>query len=83
MKGYILMEIGWEYDDETYSRPEDDGGTPKKVFLSKKKAYDACSLLNAERVKKNKRTMVTEWRNSNDFDVVEEFFEVVEVEVEE
>ncbi len=36
--GYVIQEIGWEYNDEYYYQSADGGGTARKVFLNKDKA---------------------------------------------
>lgn len=38
MKYYVLLELGWEYNDEYYYRTEYDDGRPKAVFTNKKEA---------------------------------------------
>ena len=38
MKGYIVLEIGFSYDDNFYTSNEDGGGSPVKIFFSKKSA---------------------------------------------
>jgi hypothetical protein len=45
---YVVMEIGWEYNDEVYSRGNngDSGGTPKKVFRDKAMAKKRAGDLN-------------------------------------
>lgn len=48
---YVLMEDGWEYNDEIRFRPESRGGTPRKVFTSKKKAQEECDALNVKEFK--------------------------------
>lgn len=35
---YVIVEAGWEYNDEYYHRPECDGGTPKFWFKASEKA---------------------------------------------
>ena len=45
-KSYVLMKVGWEYNDENYYRPEDDGGIPQTVFSSKTGADQECERLN-------------------------------------
>lgn len=37
MKAYVIMQKGYEYDDNIYNPTE--GGTPKKVFFNKEDAY--------------------------------------------
>lgn len=49
--GYVVQEVAWEYNDETYSRGEEGGGTPEKVFLSEAKAREFASELSAKKIK--------------------------------
>lgn len=35
---YVIVLVGWEYNDEYYHRPECDGGTPKFWFKASEKA---------------------------------------------
>jgi len=37
MKAYVIMQKGYEYDDNIYNSTE--GGTPTKVFFNKEDAY--------------------------------------------
>lgn len=37
-KGYIVLEVGYEYNDEYYSTEGDRYEAPKKVFVDKEKA---------------------------------------------
>lgn len=46
---YVLMEAGWEYDDNNYSRS--NGGNPEKVFSDKEKAETEATKLNLETFK--------------------------------
>lgn len=32
-KGYVIQQLGYEYNDETYYRPEDGGGNPVVVII--------------------------------------------------
>ena len=46
---YIIVKIGWKYNDETYDRPEDKGsGEPVEAFYSKDKADLACAKKNKD-----------------------------------
>ena len=45
---YVLMEEGWEYNDETYFHPESGSGTPRKIFASQEAADKECSKRNIE-----------------------------------
>ncbi len=47
---YVLMEQGFEYNDEYYTRT--DGGNPKNVFTNRKKAEAACEEKNLEEFKR-------------------------------
>ena len=95
-KSYVLMKVGWEYNDENYFRPEDDGGVPQTVFSSKIGAHQECKRLNEEERKSHSqygrgcaydvdgRDLYYEIEND---DITEEeawelvpFYEVVEVE---
>lgn len=40
-KFYVLMEVGFDYNDETYFRYNGGGGHPSRVFTNKKKAEEA------------------------------------------
>lgn len=51
MKIYIIQELGYEYNDEFYSRPECEGGTPIKAFRSEEKAMAAAFRMTKERLK--------------------------------
>lgn len=45
---YVLMEEGWEYNDETYFHPESGSGTPRKIFASHEAADKECDKRNVE-----------------------------------
>lgn len=45
---YIIQKIGWEYNDESYFRPESGGGFPVKVITDKVKAKTLCAKMNIE-----------------------------------
>lgn len=76
MKAYVVMEIGWEYDDEYWYRPESEGGAPKVVYLSKDAARRACGKLNAQEVAR----LTNADMENRDGETIMEFFEVVEAE---
>ncbi len=48
---YVLMEEGWEYNDETFFHPESGSGTPVKVFASQEVAEIECNKRNLESFK--------------------------------
>lgn len=45
---YVLMEEGWEYNDETFFHPESGSGTPRKVFATNEAAQKECDARNVE-----------------------------------
>jgi len=47
---YLVMEQGYEYNDEYYTRV--DGGSPKSFFTNKKKAEEAAEAKNLEEFKR-------------------------------
>lgn len=49
MKSYIIMEKGFEYDDNTYNPT--DGGNPRKVFFSRKDAETDLEILEIKNIK--------------------------------
>ena len=75
---WIIQEINWQYNDEIYYRSDDgDAGIPKIVYTTKPQAYAECERLNQiERDKKHE--MYCSYESEK---VVEDFFEVVEVEL--
>jgi hypothetical protein len=46
---YVVVEKGWEYDDQ-YFNPTGEGGSPVKAFFSKKAAEDYRLDLEAKRI---------------------------------
>jgi hypothetical protein len=87
---FIISKIGWEYNDETYFRPECEGGTPVLAFSTIEKAQTECDKRNAH-LKNNKGEdgYVTEALD-NEVDVDEygcipitKDFEVIPVELED
>lgn len=46
--GYVITEVGYEYNDEIYYQGESGGGTPVKVYLDKEKAQFELDRLNLE-----------------------------------
>ncbi len=41
-KVYVVMEVGFDYDDQYYSSSQNGGGSVNAIFLSKKKAEQQC-----------------------------------------
>ena len=50
-KAWIVMEIGWQYNDEYYYTDDNDSGTPQKVYFDKKKAEEAALDMNIKALK--------------------------------
>jgi hypothetical protein len=50
-KYYVLMQVGFDYDDQNYSIPQGGGGHPTLVFTNKKKAEEECTKRNREEMK--------------------------------
>ena len=48
---YVLMEAGWDYNDEFFYRSEGSGGHPHKVYASKEAAQTECASRNVARLK--------------------------------
>lgn len=48
---YVLMEEGWEYNDETFFHPESGSGTPVKIFNSLEAAEKECQKRNLDSFK--------------------------------
>jgi len=51
MKGkkcFVLMEVGWQYNDEVYLKTDEGGGYPRKVFFSQEEAEKEVLELNLE-----------------------------------
>lgn len=44
--GYVVLEIGYEYNDEFYYKNGDNCGTPTKIYLDKNKALHEVNALN-------------------------------------
>jgi len=49
-KAYVVIERGYEYNDEIYHQPEtdDDCGKPEHVYFDQKKALDVAQKLNSK-----------------------------------
>ena len=54
MKVYVINKIGWQYNDECYDRPDEDGsGKPIECYRTRANALKACGTMNAERAAAN------------------------------
>jgi len=49
---YVLMEEGWEYNDEIYFRSEGGSGSPHSFFTDKEKAQAECDKRNLDSFRK-------------------------------
>lgn len=74
-KVYVIMEVGWEYDDQYYLRVE--GGSPALYYTKKEQADTACAEMNAER---RGRESANDYYDCEDVSELD-FFEVVEVKL--
>lgn len=52
---YILMETGYEYNDETYNPPECGGGKPRSVYKDRAKAVAEATKCNAKHFEEGMR----------------------------
>ncbi len=85
-KGYVIVRVGWEYNDEYYNRPEQGGsGKPVKVFIDQRHAVAEKNKLNAEAIAEDSivrpKYGVNRMIDSGDRPITD-YFEVVEVEME-
>jgi hypothetical protein len=51
MKAYVILNKGYEYNDEIYHEPESGGGTPKKIYFTKADAKKEVIRLNIKEMK--------------------------------
>lgn len=83
-KAYVVVEIGWGYSDEFYTRFESNSGRPRKVFLSKLAAKTEAKVLNDKRLGETyaHKMFIDEYnRETGEYEVIKEYYEVVEVEL--
>ena len=81
---FVVVEIGWEYNDEFYYRGESGGGTPRKIYLDKVNAQTEADRLNTiEKAKPyHERTMTEDYDDElGEYQTIKEYFEIVEVEI--
>lgn len=71
-KLWIVQELGYEYNDEYYSRPGCGGGKPIKAFKNKKNAEAEMKELNEKHRKENPL--------EDEDGTYEDYYEVVQVE---
>jgi hypothetical protein len=84
MKVYVIQELGFEYDDENWSRPHIDGevGTPVGAYRTRANADARCAAMNAERVREEQGAgdrAVLDYEGKP----FEAYYRVVEVELTE
>jgi hypothetical protein len=58
MKAYVVLQKGFEYNDEIYSAYESGHGYPTRIFFTKEAAEDHMSELN---IKEFKDTNITQY----------------------
>jgi hypothetical protein len=83
-KGYVVVEVGWEYDDEFYYRGECDGGNPRKIYLSYVAGKAEVDRLNSERrsQKYQDRMITSEYDEEiGEHKTIQDYYELIEVEV--
>ena len=51
MKGYIVLQKGFEYNDEVYSETESGGGHPQKIYFNRETALEEVKRLNIKEFK--------------------------------
>jgi hypothetical protein len=59
MKAWVVMEKGFEYNDEIYSQSESEGGHPKKIFFTQEGCLQEVSKLNIKWFKSEDITQYT------------------------
>lgn len=82
MKIYLIHELGWEYNDEYYSLPsqtpfDGNAGFPIKAYKDKTLAQSKCYEMNKAKIKLDSSM------TDGDGEKIKEFYEVVELEVED
>lgn len=58
MTGYVVLQKGFEYNDEVYSQSESGGGHPHKIFFTIEAAREEVEKMN---LKEFKETNITEY----------------------
>jgi len=80
--GFVLLRIGWEYNDEYYnSSEEDDTGVPTQIFLSREPAVKERDRLNA--IGREKETKSSHRMTDRYNQPITRFYDIVEVEMED
>lgn len=51
-KFYVVVECGWEYNDERMYKPESSGGMPVKVYTEEAVADEVCRELTFKEIKR-------------------------------
>ena len=77
--GYVVLEIGWEYNDEYYRRPESEGGKPMYVLATMKEAATRAEKMNRMRIEADRQSGYP--MTDGDDKPITDFYEVVEVEM--
>jgi hypothetical protein len=58
MKSYIILQKGYEYNDEIYSESDSGAGHPQRVFFNRESAQKECQRLD---ILEFKKTNITEY----------------------
>ncbi len=53
MNGFVVLEKGYEYNDEIYHEPESGGGAPIKIYLKREDANEYLIEKNIQAYKEN------------------------------
>lgn len=80
---YVVMSVGWEYDDNYYHKPEHGGGNPECYYVNKEDAESKCHEFNIQaRSQHHPGDFQTYDHEGDEFDMNEiDFFVVVPVQV--
>ena len=65
MIGYVVLQKGYEYNDEIYSQAESGGGHPHKIFFTQEGAREEVEKMN-----------ISEFKNTN---ISEYFYDVEDI----
>ena len=69
---YVIMNVHFEYDDNYYNSSEDEGGSPQKVYLDRKRAEQVYINSNINALESHDLTSYS-WRLRENGSAKEEF----------
>ena len=58
MNAFVILQKGFEYNDEIYSQSESGGGNPHKIFFTREGCSEEVERMN---IKQFKETNITEY----------------------